>query len=190
MLEENLLVVFFGLLRGGPIKADDIISRYYESNKARFNVQKEMYKNLEAAQTLGTNINSLRKEFKDRQLSVETFNDLRRAKYDPYFPSEDIKERFREIARNLGEPDAFRIVAPTLRAMRAQMRFLTLDDIFDIDLSDFSFGDITTPPLPITPQPIVNTQTNLQQKDANTNLTRTESALLSNPLDREIAKRT
>ena len=181
---------FFGLLRGGPIKADDIISRYYESNKARFNVQKEMYKNLEAAQTLGTNINSLRKEFRDRQLSVETFNDLRRAKYDPYFPSEDIKERFREIARNLGEPDAFRIVAPTLRAMRAQMRFLTLDDIFDIDLRDFSFGDITTPPLPITPQPIVNTQTNLQQKDANTNLTRTESALLSNPLDREIAKRT
>ena len=181
---------FFGLLRGGPIKADDIISRYYESNKARFNVQKEMYKNLEAAQTLGTNVNSLRKEFRDRQLSVETFNDLRRAKYDPYFPSEDIKERFREIARNLGEPDAFRIVAPTLRAMRAQMRFLTLDDIFDIDLRDFSFGDITTPPLPITPQPIVNTQTNLQQKDANTNLTRTESALLSNPLDREIAKRT
>ena len=181
---------FFGLLRGGPIKADDIISRYYESNKARFNVQKEMYKNLEAAQTLGTNINSLRKEFRDRQLSVETFNDLRRAKYDPYFPSEDIKERFREIARNLGEPDAFRIVAPTLRAMRAQMRFLTLDDIFDIDLRDFSFGEITTAPLPITPQPIVNTQTNLQQTDPNTNLTRTESALLSNPLDREIAKRT
>ena len=181
---------FFGLLRGGPIKADDIISRYYESNKARFNVQKEMYKNLEAAQTLGTNINSLRKEFRDRQLSVETFNDLRRAKYDPYFPSEDIKERFREIARNLGEPDAFRIVAPTLRAMRAQMRFLTLDDIFDIDLRDFSFGEITTAPLPITPQPIVNTQTNLQQTDPNTNLTRTESALLSNPLDREIARKT
>jgi len=181
---------FFGLLRGGPIKADDIISRYYESNKARFNVQKEMYKNLEAAQTLGTNINSLRKEFRDRQLSVETFNNLRRAKYDPYFPSEDIKERFREIARNLGEPDAFRIVAPTLRAMRAQMRFLTLDDIFDIDLRDFSFGEITTAPLPITPQPIVNTQTNLQQTNPNTNLTRTESALLSNPLDREIAKRT
>jgi len=63
--------------------------------------------------------------------------------------------------------------------MRSQMRFLTLDDIFDIDLRDFSFGDIQTPALPTTPQPVVNTQTNAQQIDPTTNLTRTEQALLS-----------
>ena len=40
---------YFGLLRGGPIKPNDIIERFYESNQARFNVQKEMYKNLNAA---------------------------------------------------------------------------------------------------------------------------------------------
>ena len=170
---------FFGLLRGGPINPDDVISRYYESNRARFNVMKEMYKNIEAAQILGTGASSLRKEFQDRQLSTQTFNNLRFGKYEPYFPSKDIQDRFREIARNIGSPDAFRIALPTLRAMRSQMRFLTLDDIFDIDLRDFSFGDIKTPPLPTTPQPVVNTQANLQQINPKTNLTRTEQALLS-----------
>ena len=140
---------------------------------------KEMYKNIEAAQILGTGASSLRKEFQDRQLSTQTFNNLRFGKYEPYFPSKDIQDRFREIARNIGSPDAFRIALPTLRAMRSQMRFLTLDDIFDIDLRDFSFGDIKTPPLPTTPQPVVNTQANLQQINPTTNLTRTEQALLS-----------
>jgi len=170
---------FFGLLRGGPIDPDDVISRYYESNRARFNVMKEMYKNIEAAQILGTGASSLRKEFQDRQLSPQTFNNLRFGKYEPYFPSKEIQDRFREIARNLGSPDAFRIALPTLRAMRSQMRFLTLDDIFDIDLRDFSFGDISTPSLPPTPQPAINTQANVQQIDPTTNLTRTEQALLS-----------
>ncbi len=170
---------FFGLLRGGPIDPDDVISRYYESNRARFNVMKEMYKNIEAAQILGTGASSLRKEFQDRQLSPQTFNNLRFGRYEPYFPSKDIQDRFREIARNLGSPDAFRIALPTLRAMRSQMRFLTLDDIFDIDLRDFSFGDIDTPPLPTTPQPAINTQANVQQINPTTNLTRTEQALLS-----------
>ena len=91
---------FFGLLRGGPIKPNDIVTRFYESNKARFNVQKEMFKNIDAAQILGVNANSLRQTFQDRQLTTQTFNNLRRGKYEPYFPSDDIRERFREIAKN------------------------------------------------------------------------------------------
>jgi len=40
------------------------------------------------------------------------------------------------------------------------------------------------------PMPNVNTNTMMTQKDPNTNLTRTENALLSDPLEREIARRT
>jgi hypothetical protein len=170
---------FFGLLRGGPINPDDIISRYYESNKARFNVMKEMFKDIDAAQTLGTSASSLRKEFADRQLSTQTFNDLRRGKYEPYFPSDEIQDRFKEISRNLGTANPFIAVRPTLRAMRRQMKFLNLADTFDIDLNDYSFGDIQTPPLPVTPQPVVNATPMVQNVDPNTNLTRVETALLS-----------
>jgi hypothetical protein len=49
-------------------------------------------------------------------------------------------------------------------------------------------GNIPTASLPNMPMPIV--QTAKANVDQNTNLTATENALLSNPLDREIARRT
>ena len=173
---------FFGLLRGGPIKPNDIVTRFYESNKARFDVQKEMFKNIDAAQILGVGANSLRQTFQDRQLTTQTFNNLRKGKYEPYFPSDDIRERFREIAKNLGTFDVYREAVPYLRAMRAQMRFLNLADTFDIDIEDFSIDTVQTPNLPSTPmpaniQPSVSNQA--QAVDPNSNLTSTEMALLS-----------
>jgi len=178
---------YFGLLRGGRIKPNDVIERYFASNKARFEVQKEMFKNISAAGILGVETSKLRKEFKDRQISTKTFNDLGNAKFEPYFPSEDIRKRFAEIANNLGEPNIYLEVAPTLRAMRSLFRQLPLDGAFDIQIEDFLFEPINTPLLPQTGQPIVNNQANVGQTNQ---LTRTENALLSDPLDREIARRT
>ena len=139
---------FFGLLRGGPIDPDDIISRYYESNKARFNVMKEMFKDIDAAQTLGTSASSLRKEFADRQLSTQTFNDLRRGKYEPYFPSDEIAERFREIANNLGEDNPFIEAAPILREIASELRQLELGEPFSINIEEYIIEPAPTPPLP------------------------------------------
>ena len=178
---------YFGLLRGGRIKPNDVIERYYASNKARFEVQKEMFKNISAAGILGVDTGSLRKEFKDRQISTKTFNDLGNAKFEPYFPSEDIRKRFAEIANNLGEPNIYLEVAPTLRAMRTLFRQLPLDGNFDVEIDDFLFEPLDTVFLPQTGQPIITDQT--QQKDPNTNLTRTQEALLS-PEEKVIASRT
>ena len=178
---------YFGLLRGGRIKPNDVIERYFASNKARFEVQKEMFKNISAAGILGVETSKLRKEFKDRQISTKTFNDLGNAKFEPYFPSEDIRKRFAEIANNLGEPNIYLEVAPTLRAMRSLFRQLPLDGAFDVQVEDFLFEPISTPLLPQTGQPIVSNQNNVNQTNQ---LTRTENALLSDPLDREIARRT
>ena len=173
---------FFGLLKGGPINPDDIITRFYESNKARFDVQKEMFKNIDAAQILGVGANSLRQTFQDRQLTTQTFNNLRKGKYEPYFPSDDIRERFREIAKNLGTYDVFKTALPALKSMRSQMKFLSLEDTFDIDVNDFSLGTVQTPNLPSTPMPAAvqpNVSNQAQAVDPKTNLTTTEMALLS-----------
>ena len=184
---------FFGLLRGGPIDADDIISRFYESNRARFNVQKEMFKNINAAEILGTSSRSLRKEFEDRQLSTSTFNNLRKGKYEPYFPSEDIKDRFKEIADDLGTVDVYKLVAPTLKLMKKEMKFLSLDDTFDIDLRDY-ITPTSGPGTPVIPanvataQPVVGTQTNTAQTGQTNELTPTQQALLS-PEEQIIASR-
>ena len=178
---------YFGLLRGGRIKPNDVIERYFASNRARFEVQKEMFKNISAAGILGVDTARLRKEFSDRQISGKTFNDLSTAKFEPYFPSEDIRARFAEIANNLGEPNVYLEVAPTLRAMRSLFRELPLDGSFDVDIDDFLFEMPSTPLLPQSGQPIVTSQT--QQRDPRTNLTRTEQALLS-PEEQVIASRT
>jgi hypothetical protein len=179
---------YFGILRGGRIKPNDVIQAYYNSNKARFLVQQEMNKNITAAGILGVNRSRLKQEFKDRQISDTTFNNLLRAKFEPYYPSEDIQERFREIARNLGDPNIFREVRPTLRLMFKEFKRLPLTSSFESDINDFLFESISTPPLPQTGQPIVNTQANLQQRNPITNLTRTQQALLS-PEEQVIASR-
>jgi len=211
----------FGLLRGGPIDEQDIIDRFITSNRARFNVQKEMYKNIAAADILGTSTSSLRKEFKDRQLSDKTFRNLQRGKFDPYFPSEDIIERFREIAKNLGQVNAFTLARPDVRTLQRDFRNLTfpgqfsiggsvqipeplsllekmklienemksipLDGEFDIQTTDYVPPKIEPAPLPPQPQPVVDLMANTQQKDLNTDLTRTQEALLS-PMEKEIVK--
>jgi hypothetical protein len=170
---------YFGILRGGRIKPNDVIQAFYNSNRARFLVQQEMNKNINAANILGVDNNRLRTEFKDRQLSDATFRNLARGKFEPYFPSEDIQERFREIANNLGDPNIFREVESTLRLMSSEFRSLPLNGAFDVELNDYLFEDIATPPLPNLPQPSVNTQANVGTIDPTTNLTRTETALLS-----------
>ncbi len=180
---------YFGLLRGGRIKPNDVIQAFYNSNRARFLVQQEMNKNISAANILGVSSSRLRKEFKDRQISDSTFNDLARAKFEPYYPSEDIQDRFKEIARNLGDPNIFLEVRPTLRLMFKEFKRLPLTGSFESDINDFLFESISTPPLPQTGQPIVNTQANLQQRDPITNLTRTQKALLS-PEEQVIASKT
>ena len=196
----------FGLLRGGPITANDIITRYYESNKARFNVQKEMHKNINAAEILGVSKQNLENEFRDRQLSSSAFNDLRKGNFSAYYPSEDIQDRFSEIARNLGTFNVFNTARPILLRMERDMNRLRLDGSYQknielqkfaegglayipnleeidqtgLDLNDYLIEEIQTPPLPIQPMP--NAQVLQPQAPGNimaTGLTPVENALLS-----------
>ena len=183
----------FGVLSGGKKTPNDVIERFIASNRARFNVQKEMYRDLKAAQLLGVSTGNLRKEFKERQLSQETYNSLNRGVFKSYFPSEDIQARFQEISRNIGQPNPFRIALPTLQQLRFNFNNLRLDFNFDnfINPGDFLLRDapapIAAPQIPqsgtvITPPPRADV---IPQ----TGLTRTETALLS-PEEQIIRART
>jgi len=118
---------YFGLLKGGKVTANEIIERYIASNKARFNVQKEMFKNIEAAETLGESRGTLSRAFKERQISPKTFGYLNNGKFDPYYPSEDIIAKFREIARDIGEPSPFLEAGPEVRDIRRDLRGIGFD---------------------------------------------------------------
>ena len=222
---------FFGLLKGGPIDANDIIKRYITSNKARFYAQKEMFLDLDAAAILGTNRNKLLNEFRDRQISPVTFANLKRGKFMPYFPSRDIINRFREIAMNIGEPNAFSEARgelrnierdyrnnfnlaegfsiggavdgiksedaisealPVIEAINQDLDYLSLDDEWDLDVSDYIVEEqeeIVTPPLPpdvTSAMPNPQTITEGQAREASqtnllaSGLTPSEEAYLTN----------
>jgi len=183
----------FGILKGGRVTPTEIIERYLASNEARFGVQQEMYKNIVAAGVLGTGIVDLRKTFRDRQLSMETFNKLQRGKFDPYYPSLDIQNKIRENARNIGDANPFIDARPTLRQMRRDLGMLNLFEAFNLLLSDYLFEDLglapaglgtqTTMPTPGIDPNLVNqgvTGGVTGQNVLPSGLTPTEEALLSN----------
>ena len=90
-----------------------------------------MFKNINAANTLGVNNPDLRKEFRDRQISMDAFGRLQRGRFDPYFPSKEIIARFREIAKNLGDPSAFRLAQADLRGLQKDFRQLDIGEKFN-----------------------------------------------------------
>ena len=120
----------FGVLKGGPVSAEKIIERYILSNKARFNVQKEMFRDLEAAQILDTRTDNLRRLFRDRQISNKNFNNLLRGKFDIYYPSKDIIAKFRETSKALGESNPFLEARTDINSVRRNFRNLGLDTRF------------------------------------------------------------
>jgi hypothetical protein len=128
---------FFGLLKGGPVEEEDVIKRFIASNKARFEVQQEMYRDLDAAQTLGVERYALNNSFKERQLSDDAFYSLINSQFTPYYPSEDIENKFREIAKNLDISNPFLSAKNDLTSIRSQLRQLGFNTKFR---NDFAVG--------------------------------------------------
>jgi hypothetical protein len=169
------------VLKGGPQTAKQIIERYFVANKARFEVQQEMYKNIQAANILGTNMRDIAKEFSERGLG-KTYGRLNRRDFEPYFPSKNIFREFEQISRRIGEPNPMKQAIGSIRSMNRRLNRLRLDGEFDLNLDDYlPDTDIldqsamlqTDPVNPAVIQPVQ--QATLSQ----TGLTPTEQALLS-----------
>tara|TARA_Y100000385_G_C12987939_1_gene591508 strand:+ start:1 stop:1161 length:1161 start_codon:yes stop_codon:yes gene_type:complete len=174
---------YFGLLKGGRIDPNDVIDRFFKSNKARFDVSQNMYNDLKAAGVLGLRRSELQREFKDRQISDEGFSNLDRGRFQPYFPSADIEEKFREIARDLGETNVYRQVAPTLRRMFRDFRKTRLNGSWNLNVKNYLEETVQTPPLALQPMPssqILTSSLPGNTTNAMSNgLTPVENALLS-----------
>ena len=174
---------YFGLLKGGRIDPNDVIDRFFKSNKARFDVSQNMYNDLKAAGVLGLRRSELQREFKDRQISDEGFSNLDRGRFQPYFPSADIEEKFREISRDLGETNVYRQVAPTLRRMFRDFRKTRLNSSWNLNVRNYLEETVQTPPLASQPMPSSQILTSSLPGNTTTamsnGLTPVENALLS-----------
>jgi hypothetical protein len=170
-----------GLLTGEIKTAKDLIERYYVANKALFGVQQKMSNHLKNAEVLGVARNNLSSLFKTRGLSEDTVNNLYRDKFDPFFPSEGIIDRFAEISRTTGQPNPFIEAQGTLRSMERDFSRQSLDKKFTPQIQNYipSLSENIEPLNTPMPNASILTPPVQQFAGLQNGLTPTENALLS-----------
>jgi hypothetical protein len=170
-----------GLLTGEIKTPKDLIERYFVANKALFDVQQKMSGHLKNAEALGVSRNNLANLFKTRGLSEETVNELYRNKFNPFFPSEGIIDKFAEISRTTGQPNPFIEAQGTLRSMEREFSRQSLDKKFTPQIQNYIpslSGNI--PPLNTSmPNASLLTPAITQVAGLQNGLTVTENAYLS-----------
>jgi hypothetical protein len=169
------------VLKGGPKTARDVVERFIAANKAKFNVDKEMLRNIKAADILGTDMDAIRNEFRERQL-LNAYNRLDNDIFVPYFPSKNIQREFRQIEERIGVDNPFEEARDVLLDIQDDLRDLSFDDDFDININDYLTPDpgLLGSMLPQTPAVDPTTvQTGTQATLTQTGLTPSEQALLS-----------
>ena len=105
------------LLRGGRVTKKDIINAYKYSQAQRFSILKDMYKNVDAARTLGVSNATLTKKVKRRGVKKDVFNQLMRGKFVPTRPSNFFVKRTSEINRDLNKKEGVQVPNPYFEAL-------------------------------------------------------------------------
>jgi hypothetical protein len=174
-----------GTLSGEIKTPKDLIQRYFVANQALFNVDQRMAEHLKNAQTLGVNRGELAKLFESRGLSADTISSIGRGRFEPFFPSDAIINRFREIANQTGQPNPWYEAVGTLREMRSKFKSQNLFMPLNLELKNFLPVSQSTPApsLPLnTPSPNPNVFAQSQgtfNQPLNNGLTLAENAYLT-----------
>jgi hypothetical protein len=174
-----------GTLSGEIKTPKDLIERYFVANKALFGVQTKMLNHINNAQTLGIATSQLNNLFEARGLSPKILSRLNQKRFEPFFPSDGIIQKFNDISRITGEPNPFIEARGTLQSMRNSFRSQILNEPLSIDLGDFlpSYDEDNkeSQGLPIQPMPNASILTRPAQQMATSQngLTPVEMALLT-----------
>ena len=175
------------VIKGGPKTAEEVIRQFIIANRSLFNVQKNMYDDINAAQTLGVNEDNLYEEFAKRQIGRKQTGNLFEGNFDPYYPSENIRRKFEEISEDIEKPNPYEEAEDTLMDIYERLSELNLEDEFDIRLEEYltppgSMAQLTGGQPLETPgvNPALMTQVMPSQEGMETGLTPTEQAVLSN----------
>ncbi|MDB2405077.1 hypothetical protein N9W19_00055 [bacterium] len=93
-------------LTGGKVTPEEVVDAYIESNRALFKINREMFKDIKAAQTLGMSEESVEEKMVKRG-ERRAFNALIDGEFRPYSISNDVKNIFEFNAEQLGLPNPF-----------------------------------------------------------------------------------
>ena len=134
------------LLRGGRVSKEDVINAYKYSQAQRFSVLKDMYKNIDAARTLGISNGVITRKVKRKGLSKDVFNQLMMGKFTPTRPSDFFIGRMSEINRELNKLEGTNLRSPYLEAIQDINKLIRDNRNVSLYDGEVSFyGDIEPP---------------------------------------------
>ncbi len=133
-------------LKGGPITPEEIVDAYINANRATFNVNREMYKDINAAKILGMNEGAI-DESMDSRGAGAAYNFLSEGEFRPFTPSKNVINLFEDNARNLGISNPYNQAEPVIDKIRNALEVMPLEGEFP-DL----INPLTKSVLPALPQ--------------------------------------
>ena len=176
----------------GDRKPQEIIDGIIKGNRIFFEDVKDLQRDVNAMKDLGFSEKDIATIFDRRGLGSD-YGMIKRNKYQPFGLSDNQIEAFIRNARENGYTNPVdRQTLKKINQILKRLYKLDLDEVFPnlgIELERSSGFTLPTSALPNMPMPNVNTVNTAQAVNPNTNLTRTETALLS-PEEQVIASRT
>ena len=117
-------------LKGGPSDAADVVDAYLNANRALYLINRELYKDIDAAKVLGTSEDSLSKIMVDRG-ERKAFNFLNEGIFRPLTISRDTQELFAINAERLGMANPYEQAADVIGRIQEVLSAVPLDaDLF------------------------------------------------------------
>ena len=132
-------------LRGGPVTPEDIVDAYINANRATFNVNRELFKDVEAARLLGMNEGALEESMEARGAG-KAYDFIGAGEFRPFTPSRNIEELFEDLAIKLGIPNPYDAAEDTIDRIQDILETIPLAGEFPLIPNP-----LKTSPLPSLP---------------------------------------
>ena len=132
-------------LKGGPITPEEIVDAYINANRATFNVNRELFKDVEAARLLGMGEGQLEESMEARGAGA-AYDFIGAGEFRPFTPSRNIEELFEDLAIKLGIPNPYDAAEDTIDRIKDVLETVPLAGEFPLIPNP-----LKTSPLPSLP---------------------------------------
>ena len=178
-------------LKGGPVSPEEIVDAYINANRATFEVNRELYKDMEAAKILGMSEGNLEENMDNRGAGT-AFDSVNDGEFRPFSPSKNVQDLFDDLAVNLGIANPYDGAEEAIDRIQNILEMTPLDGEFpDIinplkNLGAPALPQLNTTGLPPLPNPMANTGTQFGNISPVSGLTISEEMFLD-PLEKRYA---
>ena len=132
-------------VKGGVVSPEEVVDAYINANRGLYQVNREIYKDIEAAKTLGMSNAAVEESFINRG-ERNNFRSLEENRFRPLKISREIRELFSENAAELGIVNPFEAAYNEIERIRNDLERVTLEGDFFPTIEN-SFKNLPTPDL-------------------------------------------